>query len=212
MSEILIALMQINIALGCLYNGLETGRYRTKLYEVLADAVSSKPDYVDMIDDLESTFTSDSKLSDNHHAVRRWVCELPDVYRKKIPQIEKWHLDGSTSREKLPKKYRWYFGKHIDKAIVWIVCVVVPLLFMWLAYCGIDVFGPCWAIIVLFGQLVPVINIATGLRMIDNARRDVEDRLEEIVGVWEIRERMPRVKSAVEELERKLLHGSDEDE
>ena len=58
-----IALLQINIALGCLYNGLPTARYRTKLYEAIVNIVNAVPDYARMADRLQVAVAHDSKFA-----------------------------------------------------------------------------------------------------------------------------------------------------
>ena len=190
MPDVFVALLQINVALGCLYNGLETARYRTKLYAALADIVGSlEPDYLAMIDHLDSNsiFTSNAKLAKSHHAIRRWIDELPNEYRMKIPQIEKWNF-GDTSPEELPKRYSYYFGKNVDKVTVWISSVLVPLSLMWSAFFGLRT-ASLWSLVVIgflavIGQLLPVINIIVGRRMISTVTRDVKNKLDDIVSEY----------------------------
>ena len=194
MPDVFVALLQINVALGCLYNGLETARYRTKLYAVLADAVSAlKPNYPTMISYLDSNyiFTNNSKLAKDHHAVRRWIDELPDEYRIRIPQIEKWNF-GDTSPEELPRKYRGYFGKNIDKVAVWVFSVLVPLSLMWSVLFDFYVTSLWSLVIVAIGQLLPAINVLFGRWMIRTVSRDVKNMLDDIVSEYK-KARVPLV-------------------
>lgn len=185
MEDAYIALLQINVALGCLYNGLETGRYRAKLYDALVDVVNSQTsNYIEIVGELTSIFPHDSELSENHHAVRRWINELPDEYRRCITGIERWNFAGATEPKKLPRRYRWYFGRGRDKGLVWIVSVIAPLLFMWLSLSGFPVSWP-GILAILIGQAIPVINIVIGHRMIRKASRDVEKRINDIVSSYE---------------------------
>lgn len=201
MPDVFVALLQINVALGCLYNGLETARYRTKLYAALAEIVSSlEPDYPAMIGHLDSNsiFTSNAKLAKSHHAVRRWTDELPDEYRVKIPQIEKWNF-SDTSPEELSGMYRWYFGKNIDKVSVWIFSVVVPLSLMWSAFAGAYVTSFVIGLVV-FGQLLPAVNIFVGRWMIRTVSRDVKSKLDDIVSEYKKDGVSPAVRKATEAL------------
>ena len=199
MGDAYIALLQINVALGCLYNGLETGRYRTKLYDALVDAVNSPaPSYIEMAGELTSIFPNDSEHSENHHAVRRWIYELPDECRRRIAGIDRWNFDGTTEPEKLPRRYRWYFGKHRDKLVVWAFSIVAPLLLMWLSH--LDFYVAWWlgSSVILIGQAIPVINIINGHRMIRKASRDVKERINAIVSSYEKRMASDTIKKAVE--------------
>ena len=208
MSDALIALMQLNVALGCLYNGLEVARYRTKLYRAIAESVDSVPEYADVVDNLNSnsSFANNSELSECHHAVRRWVYELPAEYQKRIEQIEKWNFEGPTSPEKLPSIYRLYFGKNYDKVLVWTLSVVTPLSLIWAAYFNVDVFKWGWTI-TLIGQLAPLVNVWFGRQMITTVSRDVEEKLEKIVSIYQKDSVSPTIEKA-----RQSLPGSASDE
>lgn len=199
MGDAYIALLQINVALGCLYNGLETGRYRAKLYDALIDAVNSPtPSYVEIAGELSTVFPNSSELSEDHHAVRRWIYELPDEYRGRIAGIDKWNFDGTTGPKKPLLRYRWYFGKHLDKVTVWGVSVVAPLSFMWLSHLGVDVAWWLGSLFILIGQLTPIVNIISGHGMIRKASRDMEKTINNLVKAYKKNRLSDNVKRAAE--------------
>lgn len=104
----------------------------------------------------------------------------------------------------ISKVSRWYFGKHYDKVLVWALSVVIPLLLIWAAYFGFNVFGGWGCAFTLIGLLAPACNIWLGRRMIRTVSRDVEEKLDQIVKIYQ----KLGVPLAVEKARRGLPGGS----
>lgn len=147
-----IALLQINVALGCLYNGLPAARYRTKIYEAVVNAVNSvaagaamrdwsvnaspmatPSNYAQVAAILEPAIANNYKLSKSHHLIRRWIAELPQEQQQRICGCDKLNLEDDTSPEELPWLYRWYFGRNHDNVATWMITVFASLFLMWWA-------------------------------------------------------------------------------
>ena len=139
--SLLVALLQVNIASGFFYVGLQTARYRSRLYAHIVDVFNSK--FSEVIEELwlkeyDRRRKADKQLSDLHFMAAKWLIELPHEFKSQLKhqQIRE-NFEGAQNTDKLPIIYRWY-SSNGDRWATFIICSVIPIIFLWcLALFGI---------------------------------------------------------------------------
>ena len=133
--DLLVSLLQVNIASGFFYVGLRTARYRNKLYAHIVDVFNStfmEFDEKDWLKEYDRQRMANKELSDIHFEVAKWLIELPRDHKRKLmhESIRKC-FEGAQNSEKMPLFYRWY-RQHLDRWITFLLCSVLPIGIIWL--------------------------------------------------------------------------------
>jgi len=86
----LIALCQVNVALGILYIGLREARYRQKAYESIVEILNAHK-YCRVTDSTHFTemLLSEGVFARKHHLIVDWIRELPGQIQAKLDEHEK---------------------------------------------------------------------------------------------------------------------------
>ena len=187
--EVLLSLLQLNVAFSALYLGLKTARYRDKLYEEIAqeytehvptDNVNSVGAYMELL--LNNTF------SESHQRVVMWLNQLPESMFQPIEDSLVCRLADTTDLKPPPWYYRWY-NCNGDKWAVGLSTGLVPTLILWSLYSledkALDVVYDVFFLLILIGQLVIVAHIVGGSRMVKQCSKDFSTALDNIVPVFE---------------------------
>lgn len=101
-----LSLLQINIALGILHIGLRGGRYREKLLRSLAELIDTRAQQFREALEYDRLAGIDDKFQRRHHAVARWVSELPADRMDDIDAVTR----RFTTTKMPPLLYRWFRG------------------------------------------------------------------------------------------------------
>ena len=122
----LLSLLQINIALGILYIGLRGGRYRDKLLRSLAELIGNRAQQFREAPEYDRLAGIDDKFQKRHHAVARWVSELP---ADRLADMDTVTRRFATTKSP-PLLYRW-FRDNWDKRICFTVLTVLGIAMSW---------------------------------------------------------------------------------
>ena len=185
----IVAILQVDIALGILYVGLKEFRFREKLHHNIATAISDSG-FVTLARSntlLGKLFAEDNEFSRHYHTVREWILELPDSDRQKIERIDE--LNIALNRPERPvspsiQRDKWFLRDR-DKRMVWAVVIVPSLAVMWLLVFfqagGTQVLGVITGIL---GQLVLARNVFLGRVLARRAEREVQDSVKYIMNKY----------------------------
>lgn len=187
---ILLCMLQINVALGILYIGLQPARYRNRIYKNIVVECIGNADTLRQLggstkhkDGYNSKVAGDTNLSNCHHTVAMWVGELPEAYRKDLPSDMPTNINrhDSGTLEVPPWDYRW-FKSNFDGNVIIFMCSIIPIIYLWLLLPLQDL---CWWIIsgyVLFfiGQCLIIFNIWFGNRIATNYSEKFATALEKV--------------------------------
>ena len=181
----LVPLLQISIALGILYIGLQAARYRNRIYEGVVSAILAQMEALDADDlaapEYKDRLAQDSKLSAAHHRVSMWLGELPKAYSEQLKATVADSFSDSTRKDRAPRVYRW-FKFNADRFCVFLLSSFVPILLTWelafpaAGYTHAQMFGYA-----LFGQAFVAGHVAVGWFMSIYFRWRFEARLRMIV-------------------------------
>ena len=83
--DLLVSLLQVNIASGFFYVGLQTARYRNKLYAHIVEVFNltfMELDEEAWLEEYNRQRTNNKELSDKHFEVAKWLIELPHNSRR----------------------------------------------------------------------------------------------------------------------------------
>ena len=184
MLDILLSMMQINIALGILYIGLGVSRYRNRLHEAIVASIharvgtrddSTASIYAQMLDD-------DDEFREKHDKVSLWIGELPDRYSNQLVGTSAGLFSTKTEGVQVPPKpYRWY-KFNLDRWITFIIASVIPIGLTWyLAVCPSNpppgIIYPVLAI----GQVLVAGHVLAGWWMVRHYRDDFSEALKYVV-------------------------------
>ena len=84
--DILLCLLQINVAIGILYIGLPTARYRNRLHSEITKIMRGRESEIERVAYRDAMLNQ--KFADTHYYVSMWLQEIPDSYSRKIPFTE----------------------------------------------------------------------------------------------------------------------------
>ena len=130
----LVPLLQISIALGILYIGLQSARYRSRIYEAVVRAISAQTAAVNTKDlanaEYKDALSRDSKLASAHHRISMWIGELPREYAEKLDSDVAESFSDATSKDGPPLLYKW-FKSDLDRWAVFIISSMIPILITW---------------------------------------------------------------------------------
>ena len=159
MDSALLAMLQVNIALGILYVALKESRYRDKLFGEIVDAFLAKEldeeDEEDeegqeeavedewncaeddgdrqsndeLLDIIRDRIADDNKFADDFHRLAMWRGELP------VGELERSRgtladLMSVTIPKRAPWDYRW-FRCNGDKFVCFFSAVILPIPLLW---------------------------------------------------------------------------------
>ena len=165
----LVPLLQISIALGILYVGLQAARYRNRIYEGVVSAILAQTEALDA-DDLaalgyKDRLSQDSKLSTAHHRVSMWLGELPRAYSEQLKDTVADSFSDSRRKDGAPCVYRW-FKSNADRFWVFLLSSIVPILLTWeLAFPFAGLAHSQMFNYALFGQGFVAAHVAVGWSM-----------------------------------------------
>ena len=174
----LLSLLQINIALGILYIGLRGGRYRQKLLRLLAKLIDHRAQQFREAPEYDRLAGVDDKFQKRHHAVARWVSELPADRMDDIDAVTR--RFATTKRP--PLLYRWFRGNW-DKRVCFTVLTILGIAMSWsVVYLGDDVLGsPALRImygLIALGQVLVSFHVVVGSWMVSHYSSQCERALD----------------------------------
>ena len=186
--DLLIALLQVNIASGFFYVGLQAARYRNRLYDRIVDLFNSKFSiYRSSLPERYSRqLRTDGEFSQAHYKVAMWIIELPSEYDSRLRRRIKKPFTGAQNTGQLPKIYRWYKSNY-DRWATFALCSVVPILLIWyLALRGENDLSTSmtWVIIVtiFLGHVCAMSHVLIGWRIVvDKYQQEFSDALEYLI-------------------------------
>ena len=140
MLDILLSMLQINVALGILYIGLEVARYRKRL---IAQLETIKQNEVDLLvldadgnlsDSRLNAYSNllgrDSNFGKAHYYLCTWVCELPVRQDMDSGELEADLFSQAERMPKPPRLYRWFKGD-LDRWTTFVVTSLIPIGLTW---------------------------------------------------------------------------------
>ena len=164
----LLSLLQINIALGILYIGLRGGRYRDKLLRSLAELIGNRAQQFREAPEYDRLAGIDDKFQKRHHAVARWVSELP---ADRLADMDTVTRRFATTKSP-PLLYRW-FRDNWDKRICFTVLTVLGIAMSWsVVQLGEDALRPPFLGImyglIASGQVLIALHVVVGSWMVSH--------------------------------------------
>ena len=178
----LIAVAQINVALGILYINLKELRFREAIYENIFQLLEACR-FGDLYKHESGEkarlklFDSVPEFSKHYHRIRAWILELPAAYQEQMPDvILALRQELPTSKEvrenSLLKRHRM-FRKNKDKLWVWRGTILPSLAVLWMCVFSSDYGVFLLAVLLVgWGQIVLIYFYAVGRRV---ARGTVDD-------------------------------------
>ena len=127
--DVVLSLLQVNVALGILYIGLEAARYRNKLHRNIVSAVSRQtPDSGQFDgDSYKAKVLDDEDLTDAYRYVSTWLAHLPSEYADQIKDTPVWVLMGNIENYKpAPRLYNWY-RRNWDRRTTFAICTILSI-------------------------------------------------------------------------------------
>ena len=164
----LLSLLQINIALGILYIGLRGGRYREKLLRALAELIGNREQQFREAPEYDRLAGIDDKFQKRHHAVARWVSELPADRMDDMDAVTR----RFATTKKPPLLYRWFRG-HWDKRVCFTVLTILGIAMSWsVVYLGDDALcsPSSWIMygLIALGQVLIAFHVVVGSWMVSH--------------------------------------------
>jgi hypothetical protein len=191
----LVALCQVNVALGVFYVGLREARYRNKLYAEIVTIFNARLGALGM-DGRVSRFPDfcfmDSKFAKMHHFVMEWIRELPEDFKEKLTEISKWQTPSGQARISESSdlwsrvKHIW-FKTHGDKWVIWLLTITPALTIIWCFLIRPSlismILANFWGVmiisfVVFLGEAMLVFCVWSGRQM----RRKIANKLEGAIG------------------------------
>ena len=181
---VLLAMCQVNIALGILYLNLKESRYREKLIETILGRLADSG-----CDDMEvrstpygNTMNADKTFADHHHYILDWIGEVPT--NKLTTKWTKWKeiLDHQQRNRPLwikrDRPYFWYKYR-LDKWLTLFLLVIFPILGLWLAEFYREFAAKSAVMLWIFlgiGQISIVVHVLLGRVMATRIGRKIAKR------------------------------------
>lgn len=189
--SVLIAMCQVNIALGILYLGLPESRYREKLIEtILTRLADSKCDEMDVVSTDYAKLTSrDNTFSKHHHYILDWIGEVPSdrLTGRWTELLDSPEYKGPTW---ITRDLRYWWYKHgVDQWWTLFILVILPISGIWLSAFydsfAVESAEILWTVLGI-GQLSTVVHVITGRRMATRIGRQITKKGEYLSGkLWE---------------------------
>ncbi len=196
----MLAMLQVNIAIGILYWVLPPARYRERLFRNICESFKSRPgasaETLMLIGDL----LRNQEFGESYHKVSNWRRALPELYDQELENTSAGWFPravppaSNTSERKirerlgawlrtLPLSYRW-FRSNLDKYTIFVVATILPIIFLWHIAAhplqAVDTwFGIYLSLAV--GQVFAVVNVLSGLRMVRVHSGSFDTALEHVV-------------------------------
>ena len=189
--DALLAMLQINIALGILYWALKDSRYRDALFDrIVARFREAKvPDEVKRISEavFREIVLDNAKLQKLHHTVSLWREELPETHdrdiedamaAKRFPRPEQVTRPQSDKAKGLPRRYRWY-KENWDKRTSIVIATFIPIVLGWfiIFFDGLKAYWILAYAFLLFGQFWVAGNVVSGRHMVSKLDQEFEQAL-----------------------------------
>ena len=220
----LLAVLQINIALGILYVNLKDLRFRGVLYDSISsllDAHQFSKLYEPESKDIRlQLLDSNPKFAKHCHTIRSWILELPESYQDHISDIlfsVRQTQDTSQETEahqpnsepldndklddnKLLKQHR-LFRDDTDKAYVWRVTILPSLMALWIfvfsSLPSISWYVAC-SIVAFSGQATLVYFYFVGRRVSQKPVSILADSLETVMKIYWKNSASQQIRGAVQ--------------
>ena len=192
---IVVAILQVNIAIGILYIRFRAELvtallYRGKLFDKIVNEFNTAG-YAENIANLLTEAADDAELHRQHSYVLEWLRELPDEGLDRLYGIDnlrkKRPSESYTQQSFLLTKYHEFRRSHVT--YVWTFTIIPAILSLWiLLFTGPDSSYIYLSVLfALFGQCVPLWNLVRRyfvLRKVHKALSEainyVKDRLDEL--------------------------------
>ena len=198
--DVVLAMLQVNIAVGVLYWALPAARYRERLFQSISESFKNRPTETDKTSGLVGELLRDQDFSVSYHIVSNWRRALPERYddgleKTSAPLFSKAAAPPGDSNSRpwrerlkswlrvLPLSYRW-FRSDFDKYTVFALTSIVPIGLVWhLAFHPqMDTAGWFGIYVVLaVGQTFAVANVLSGVRMVNVQAKRFDNALEYVV-------------------------------
>ena len=184
----LIAVAQINVALGILYINLKDLRFR-ETYEKILQLLDTYR-FRDLCKDesgemLLMLLKNDSEFSTHWHNIRAWILELSGTYQEQMLDVVLALRQGESTlikkekKDSLLKKHRM-FREDKDKSWVWKGTIVPSLVILWAVAFSFESLE--WLFVVsCVGQIVLIYFYRAGRRIAKRVPTNFEKSLESIM-------------------------------
>lgn len=185
--DILLSMLQINVALGILYIGLEVARYRKRLTAQLEEIKKTEVDTLVLdadgklsnvrMNSYRDLLGRDKRFSDTHYYLCTWIGELPLSPDANLRNPD---ADLFSQVDRVPKPpwpYRWY-KRDVDRWSTFIVTSLIPIGLTWGLVMHTDyLLGQlCYVYIVLvLGQFWVAAHVIAGWLMVWYYRKKVNE-------------------------------------
>ena len=179
----LLAMLQVNIALGILYIALRESRYRDKLFEVIAAGFRSEEISDDTVSKLDEEVTKSTDVSADYYNLAMWRGELPTEQLTTLAQTSADLFTRVVKPSRPPWEYRW-FRCNGDKWTCFLFSVLIPIVLMWAVVCGEKTsfpFSQHYYDVVLVGQLSVGGHVLLGWWMVWRRGRAFKKKLREFI-------------------------------
>ena len=221
----LLAVLQINVALGILYVSLKDLRFRGVLYgriSSLLDVHQFSKLYEPESKDIRLQLLDSNPIFSKHcHTIRSWILELPESYQDRISDVlfsirqtqdisqkSEAHQPNSEPLDndepddnKLLKQHR-LFRDDTDKAWVWRVTILPSLMALWIfvfpSLSSIFLCVVACAIIAFLGQSTLVYFYFVGRRVSQKPVSILADSLEIVMKIYWKNSASQRIRGAVQ--------------
>lgn len=188
-ADALLALIQINVAVGLLYIGLPAARYRNRLhrsvFRIIEDyGINRRPNWEWSV---YSKIALDPAHQDNVNYLSALIYQLHksgvDEVQSHVPKnlfdlISEW--DESSAEKHLPDEYL-LFKRHYDKfGVVFFTFAPSILLALNVMFPKLEISLSCYALAVLVGLLVVVIVLVLGWQLVEKQSDKLAKVLDEV--------------------------------
>ena len=133
-SDMLVPMLQISIALGILYIGLQTARYRNRIYQGIVTTILARTGAVEASVVASPRYKDHSfgksRLNDANQRVQMWLHELPIASSSELEGTVADAFLEASEPDATPCLYRW-FQEDWDRWTVFFLSSVVPILLCW---------------------------------------------------------------------------------
>ena len=189
--DVVLSLLQVNVALGILYIGLEAARYRNKLHRNIVSAVGRQTPESEQFDanSFKAKILDDETLTSAYRYVSTWLVRLPSEYADQIKDTPVWALMRNIEpSKKAPKPYNWY-RSNWDRRSTFAICTMLSIAntfaLLWLPLSCIK---PATYFVIFLGLAWVSGNVALGEWMSSSHSGKFDSNLESLIESLEFRQ------------------------